>query len=366
MATQPALATERALTLQLLWSFPRMRALAWSGNVLYASREYVLYTARTNAPQIDWHEVGRYRPSLWRRFTSKNSLAFRSARDGFHGLAVLPNGNVVGAVPGAIVTLRYGDTEFEATHRIQRGTRPLNICATPAGHVFWGEYFDNKARSEVHIYASTDGGETWQIAHTFAAGEIRHVHNIVYDQWQDCLWIFTGDYGKECRILRASFDVKAVDFKTRDFKIVDEVLAGNQQARAVAAVPTREGLYFASDTPLEQNYIYLLDRPGETHQLCEIPSSSIAGCRNSQGIFFSTMVEPSRVNPTKYAEVFGSAGGTRWHSLGQWRKNHWPMRFFQYGAVFFPAGGNHSDLLAISTIALTGGDQTTIFRTVSD
>src|SRR5258708_9405594 len=59
--------------------------------------------------------------------------------------------------------------------------------------------------------------------------------------------------GSECRILRVSCD----------FRNGDVVLSGHQQARAVALVPTPDGLYFSSDTPLEPNHVYRLDREGE-------------------------------------------------------------------------------------------------------
>ncbi len=72
------------------------------------------------------------------------------------------------------------------------------------------------------------------------------------DEWANCLWVLTGDNGSECRILRVSCD----------FKNVDVVLSGHQQARAVALVPTSDGLYFSSDTPLESNHVYRLDREG--------------------------------------------------------------------------------------------------------
>ena len=183
-------------------------------------------------------------------FQLPTALTARLFRDGFHALAILPSGALVAAVPKAIVTLRPGDTEFRQTHAILRGTRPLHITAVPGGTIFWGEYFDNPAREEVHIYASTDAGATWSVAYTFPKGAIRHVHNIVHDPWEDCLWVLTGDYGDECRILRAACD----------FSRVEAVLQGKQQARAVAAVPTEDGLYFSSDTPLESNYIYRLDR----------------------------------------------------------------------------------------------------------
>ena len=56
-------------------------------------------------------------------------------------------------------------------------------------------------------------------------------------------------------------------------KTVETVMAGNQQARAVAAVVTAEGVYFASDTPLEANHVYRLSRDGTLATLADLDSS---------------------------------------------------------------------------------------------
>src|SRR5580693_1567665 len=269
-------------------AFANMRALAWRKNVLYASRGYSLLSAtiRTNASAIEWDHVGRYRPPIWRTITSSLRMTSRFFRDGFHALVALSSGHLVGAVPHAIVTLAPGETEFNRSHKLLRGTRPLHLAATPSDHIFWGEYFDNLHHDEVHIYASTDRGAHWDVAYTFPRGNIRHVHNIVYDEWKNCLWVLTGDHGSECRILRASCD----------FNTVDLVLSGNQQARSAALVPTRDALYFSSDTLFETNYVYRFDRCGDLHQVATLSSSSIYGCRVENSVFFSTMVEPSAIN----------------------------------------------------------------------
>ncbi len=92
---------------------------------------------------MTWQPVAGFRPAWRRRFSVINRLTRRLFRDGFHALAVLPSGGLIAAVPGAIVTLRPGETEFRRTHTILRGTRPLHITAVPGGAIFWGEYFDN-------------------------------------------------------------------------------------------------------------------------------------------------------------------------------------------------------------------------------
>jgi hypothetical protein len=358
MAAQPVLVApgQWQIAAEQIASFPNLRVLAWDRETLYASRGYTLLASRPVTETINWQVIGRFHPPSWRRLTSLNSLSYRLVRDGFHALAVHPSGNIIAAVPGAIATLRAGEERFAVSHRIVRGTRPLHIAALPDGTVLWGEYFDNPHRDEVHIYSSGDAGVTWNIAHTFSKRSIRHIHNIVHDRWAHTLWIFTGDYGAECRILRASLD----------FRSIDEVISGDQQARAVASVVTESGLFFATDTPLEQNYVKFMDRSGRVENLGKLPSSSIHGCQNRAGIFFSSIAEPSVVNSSSEVSIFGGSHHLEWKALATWRKDRWPMKFFQYGNAFLPGGDNNTDLLAVTTVAVKGADLcTTIWRTTN-
>ena len=190
-----------------------LAAVADSGNPgctsFYFGEGYNLLRISPRAGQVQVAEpVAKFSPPGWRTCTSRHRLTSRLVRDGFHALAVLPSGTLVAAVPGAIVTCKAGDNRFRITHRIQRGTRPLHITATPSGKIYWGEYFSNPDRQAVHIYASDDEGEHWNVAYTFPAGTIRHVHNIVWDQFVQRLWILTGDEKDECRVVHASQDLR--------------------------------------------------------------------------------------------------------------------------------------------------------------
>jgi hypothetical protein len=354
MSALPANPVDLTAGLRRVARFQRLRALTWAGDTLYASRDYDLLRTRISAGQIPsdgqpWESVASFHPAHWRRLTVRTNLSSRLVRDGFHALAVLPSHGIVAAVPGSIVTLRPNESQFQVTHKITRGTRPLHITPVPGGSVFWGEYFDNSSRDEVHIYASTDEGLRWSVAYTFPKGAIRHVHNIVHDPWGKCLWLLTGDYGDECRIVRASYD----------FRQVDILLQGNQQARAVACVPTESGVYFSSDTPMEANSIYHLDRQGKLSQLAPLSSSSIYGCRVGRDAFFSTMVEPSTENPDRFVRIIGGRDGRDWRPLLAWQKDRWPMRLFQYGNAFLPDGENSTPYLAVTTIAVESEDMTT-------
>jgi hypothetical protein len=333
-----------ALKLTQVAAFSGMRVLYWDNGFLYASSGYELYRTKPcpDDNSIRWQRVAACPTGLWRKCTSSFPLASRLFRDGFHALTVLSSGRIIGAVSGRILTLAAGETEFRTTHRLLRGRRPLHITKTLHNHLVWGEYFDNPDRAEVHIYGSTDGGEHWYVAYTFPKRTIRHIHNVVYDRWQDCYWVLTGDLDSESRILRASLD----------FSTWDTVLTGNQQARSAALIPTQDALYFTSDTPLEPNYIYRLDRRGKVDKVAALTSSSIYGCRVGDSIFFSTMVEPSPVNRGRQVCLFGSSDGLHWNELLHCSRDSWPMKFFQYGNAFLPDGENESGFLALSTVAV--------------
>ena len=175
------------------------------------------------------------------------------------------------------------------------------------------------------------------------------MHNIVYDRWGDCLWILTGDEGAECKVLRATCDLRSVEV----------VLSGNQQARAVAAIPMPDALYLSTDTPFEANHILRLTRSGRVDEVAGLASSSIFACRAGEAIFFSTMVEPSAINKSREVQIVGSADQASWQVLERWQKDKWPMRYFQYGNAILPDGENATNFLAATTVAVEGDDLVT-------
>ena len=335
---------DQMLRLVHLGRFPGRRALTWHEGKLYVSRNYSLW--RGIPQETKWEFVARFRPDWTRMISSATRLGGRLRRDGFHDLSVLPDGRLVAILPGAIAICPPGHQDFQVTWRVRRGTRPLAMAVTPGGSIFWGEYFSNPGRDEVHVYGSLDGGSTWDAVYTFPAGNIRHVHSVTYDPYRDHLWMCTGDYGAECRIMRVS----------NDWKVIETVLEGSQQNRAVRPIPTPQGLYFATDSELEQNYIYRLDPDDSVERLYPIDGSSMWGCHAGSLLFFSSSVEPSKVNLGRLACLYGSVDGTSWSKLVAWPKDPWHMRSFQYGNIILPHGSDNTNILAASGLAVSGED----------
>lgn len=331
--------------------FSGLRVLAWCSGSLYAGRGYSLYRWQVNPG--NWQQVASFSPSLSRCLSSKNLFSARLRRDGFHALVELPDGTLVAVPPRIIAHLPPGANRFAATFSIPRGTRPLSLASTPDGQVFWGEYFNNPERDAVHIYGSEDGGKTWQIRYTFPPKSIRHIHSVTYDPHVNCLWVLTGDLDEECRLIRAA----------PDFSSVEVVLGGSQQTRAVTLLPFPDAVYFATDSPSEQNYVYRLNRNGQLHRLSPINSSSFY-CANAGGaLFFSTVVEPSPVNRDSHASLYGSDDWQNFAVFLSWPRDFLPLRFFQYPNIILPSGGNDADILAITGLAVRGEDHVThLFR----
>src|SRR5205085_4156777 len=130
----------------------------------------------------------------------------------------------------------------------------------------------------------------------------------------------------ECRIISASCD----------FARVETILAGSQQTRAAALVPTREGVVFSTDTPSQQNHIYLLDRSGNLETLAELSSSSIYGCAAGSSLFFSTMAEPSSTNTAEEVRLYGSVGGRTGKIFCSTRRTGGRCDCFSMETFFFP------------------------------
>lgn len=214
------------------------------------------------------------------------------------------------------------------------GRRPLNICNAGDSKIYYGEYFNNRDRMPVCIYGSV--GEDLKFEPVWQFKDVRHIHGVFFDPYYNNIWITTGDTDDESGI-----------WVTNDnFHALEKVIGGNQQFRAVQLLFTEKYIYFGSDTPLERNFIYRINRnSGRTEKLNEVESSVFWGCKVKDYLFFSTSVEPSTVNKTRYACIWGSPDGEKWKCIKKFKKDIYPIKLFQYGQIYFPSGENQTDKL---------------------
>jgi hypothetical protein len=315
-----------------------MRALAISSDMLYAEHDQAILGLSTQV-------LGDSRIEIilpGQSFLSRTRLVMRLLRLGVHALCQVADGVLVMGTRHKVIRYDPAARRFSHSFDIPNGRRFLFLSIGPCNDLHFGEYFGNEERETVHIYRSADGGCKFEVVRTFTAKGIRHIHGVFHDPYTGALWVTTGDTDQESGI-----------WVTEDgFRTFERVLGGSQQTRAIQLLFTQQHVYFGSDTPLERNYIYRLEKKsGRVERLQEVESSVFWGCKVNEFLFFSTTVEPSAVNTSRHAWIWGSKDGGRWKKIVGFHKDIWPMKLFQYGQIFFPSGENNTGYLFFTPFA---------------
>lgn len=271
-----------------------------------------------------------------------NVLLARLFRLGVHALCVLPGRRLVFVHNRRICEYDPLTKKIEIVFHITRGSRPLFLCHYNEYGLCFGEYFDNPDRQAVNIYASRDMGKHFEVAYTFPADEVRHVHGVFFDPYTRWLWVTTGDADKESGIWVTD----------DDFAHLNRIVGESQRYRAVHLLFTEDCLYFGSDTPFERNSIYRMERAsGKIDSVQTVPGSVFFGCKVGDNLFFSTAAEKSEVNTSRDPTLWGSPDGKRWQCIAKFKKDIWPMKLFQLGQILFPAGENQTGRLWFTPLA---------------
>jgi len=243
------------------------------------------------------------------------SLVKRLLRRGIHLLTVTPNGLGVVFANNESFSIDEGKVTNLGKNV---GSRPLALCQVD-GCFYYGEYRRNPERTATHIWKWQKGDLGWSPVWKF--DDIRHVHGVYFDEYTGSLWVTTGDFDSEVGIWRT-------DDK---FDTLIKVAGGTQQLRAVQLLFTQEHIYYGSDAPDEKNFIYRLDRStGTTETVCAVGGPVFYGCKVGDDLYFSTAVEPSKVNTSRKSEVWRYAESTGWQNIIALEKDFYSMRFFRW------------------------------------
>jgi hypothetical protein len=267
----------------------------------------------------------------------KNNLISRLLRNGLHHLAPLSTNIYAFIYNKRVCVVENNDIVLDQQIL---GSRPLSFEKI-GDKILFGEYRSNPERSGVSVF-SIERNDIFSIKKLYTFNGIRHIHGIYQDPFSDIIYITTGDEDSEAAI-----------YKTDDFfKSIERVIYGSQQTRTIKLLFDEEYIYFGSDAPHEKNYLYKLNkRNNNITRLTSVGSSVFHGCKINNWFFFSTAIEPSKVNKTKYAEVWASPDGNNWKCILRFKKDILPMRYFQYGQIFFPNGPGDGENLWISPFA---------------
>jgi len=271
---------------------------------------------------------------------SKSNLLSRLLRNQILRLEKTDYGIYVIYKDGIYSNLNSENNKLTKIFSINNRSRPIHISKDSQHRIFFGDYGNNKERNEIKLWGTIKDRYSFEEVYRFAKGDIRHVHNILYDKFINKFWIFTGDYGHEPGI--AVFDLKTGS--------LEWIYRGEQKYRVVSAIITENSLIFGTDTELEKNQILRLDKKSfAISTLTNISGSSLNSVRIGAHNYVSTCVEPSQINITDKSYLYSSTDLINWTEILSFKKDDLSPRFFQYGDIILPYSDyEKNDLLVIS------------------
>lgn len=316
---------------------------------LYLSRGYAIY--HSDDAGLSWSRTTAM-PVSWKRMSGRYlRLAARLLRFEVRSLAALPQDGLVAANREWVFHGQSGDAMMQPS-QVEEGGQPAmtpnTITVAPDDLVVWGEYNPKTGHGNpVRIYASDDRGRHYHIVQTIPGGSVMHVHSIFFDSARDHYWVFTGDYDQE----------PGIGILSRDLRHFDWFVKGEQRYRLCEVFDFGKRFVYATDTPLEQNYVLSLDKDtGETERIMEVEGSCISACQFGAFRAFSTTVEPSSFSQSKHSSLWISRDGDHWTELLSAEKDSWHPIFFQFGSLTLPRGRSEDDAIFFSGQAVRGYD----------
>ena len=209
--------------------------------------------------------------------------------------------------------------------------------------VYYGEYTGNLDKSSVSVYKRNANTGIWKPVFSFNRGQINHIHNIVPDYINQQMLILTGDTDSASGIWSAK----------ENFSTVEPLLIGKQEYRSCSLFPVEQGFIYATDAPLDTNYIFhskLIKGKWKTKKLYELQGSVIYSIENNGFYYFSTTVEPdSNIKGKRFlitnklglgikdrnVNVIAGNLDEGFRVIIKYRKDIYPMGLCQFGAVHF-------------------------------
>lgn len=249
---------------------------------------------------------------------------------------------------GYIYEYQVSSNIITKKHCFKKGmNNPLTFCVRrdeegEIADILYGEYIWNTENGPVSIYRKQ--GEKWKKVYSFSSNTIKHIHNIFYDKYKNRYIILTGDDDKESGIWQADIA----------FNHITPLVKGKQQYRACVAWPTADGIYYATDTPLEINWIYkLVDNQSEVSvkKIYELPGPCIFGRAKETDMYFATSVEGDpnlggwryRLSnklgkgvKDRYVHIIKLTLNGSVKEICKFQKDKFPMWLFQFGNAKFP------------------------------
>lgn len=303
-------------------------------SVEWASSEYQLISTRNQlyrigSPGDSPALVATFPAPTWKTIASWLRPLQRLLRFSYYNVQPLPDGRLFATFDRG-VGVQEGD-RFVPLTGLRRPTRVLRgSCAvTPDGCVYFGEYLPNTERGPVHVYEFNPENDKLRVVHTFAAGQVRHVHGVYLDDHNGDLICVTGDLPSECRVLRTS----------DRFSTLETLGAGDESWRSVAFVTTEGSLWYGTDAQYAPNKLFRIDRStGLRHEVADLPGPVYGAKKTEHGLFFAVAAELCPSQTDHHASLWRVDEQGIACLVASFEKDRLPNRYFQHGTINFALG----------------------------
>ena len=300
-----------------------------------------------NINENTFQRIVKLPQSLFWKMCSNIRICERTLRMEPRFAIKLDNDKYLISYRGAIYRVSLSQKDIILEHKFIDGmNNPLYACNIQGlkgsdDGVYYGEYTGNLDKSPVSVYRRNPNTGKWKSVFSFKEGQINHIHNIVPDYINQRMLILTGDTDSASGIWSAK----------ENFTTVAPLLIGSQKFRSCSLFPVGQGFVYATDAPLDKNYIFhskLIKGKWETEKLYELQGSVIYSVENNGVYYFSTTVEPdSNIKGKRFLITNKLGPGIKDRNVNiiagnldegfrvvvKYRKDIYPMGLCQFGAV---------------------------------
>lgn len=334
----------------------RAKPLFFHKGVLFYSNKDRVFSVDSQGREIT---LFRFNRSWLDNFLDSFKLVHRARRSGVWSSIVF-EGRFYFSFDRKMYCYDLLEKKLAIEMKFDKGRGPLkySIVDGLAGFdngLVYGEYFGNPDMKEISVFRKSNGSD-WQKVYTFDSGLINHIHNLVVDQYNNCVWILAGDFNNGASIWKV----------TENFNNVELIVSGEQTYRSCVAFPTAKGLVYATDSQFIDNTIRILKKVDANYVSEKIASTngpSIYGTECEDYFVFSTSTEPEMVFSKKsYKSLFARMPASRivknqsdlilvnketlkCSVVLSKTKDGWPFALFQFGVLMFPSGTDGSGKL---------------------
>jgi hypothetical protein len=256
-------------------------------------------------------------------------LTDRLLRRGVHDVLPLDSRSVLVMTHGKTHLYIDGELENVTQHpSIRRATRTCLSALTDRTTILLGEYLDRSERIPVSIFVSRDQGRSWEPLWASTAPHPKHVHFVIPNTHSpESAYFGTGDYDHEPGIF-------TIDTRSGEVECLG---SGSQEWRAVSLIQRGTALIWGTDCEYGENHIVRYDTNVKTlEKLATLPGPAYYSATDLAGnMYIATTIETRNAHR---ACIYASSDGVEWHSIAEFKKDRYHLRYFGYGTIEFIRG----------------------------